>query len=58
MHWKTRTHFAPTIPFLIIQSNFGEELQVEAGLPSFRISLKTKATYTLSEPKTLREQVY
>lgn len=24
----------PTIPLLIIQSNFGEELQVEAGLPS------------------------
>lgn len=34
---KTRTHFGdrPTIPLLIIQSNFGEELQVEAGLPSF-----------------------
>lgn len=34
---QTRTHFRhrPTIPLLIIQSNFGEELQVEAGLPSF-----------------------
>lgn len=45
MNYKGKTHFAPTIPFLIIQSNFGEELQVEAGLPSFRVSLKTKATY-------------
>lgn len=25
----------PTIPLLIIQSNFGEELRVEAGLSSF-----------------------
>lgn len=28
----------PTIPLLIIQSNFGEELQVEAGLPSLEHS--------------------
>lgn len=48
----------PTIPFLIIQSNFGEELQVEAGLPSFRVSLKRKATYALSYPRTFTEQEF
>lgn len=40
---KDRTRFAPTIPFLIIQSNFGEELQVEAGLPSFIVSFEDKS---------------
>lgn len=54
MHYKDKMHFAPTIPFLIIQSNFGEELQVEAGLPSFRVSLKTQATYTFLRKDTNR----
>lgn len=58
MHYKDKTHFAPTIPFLIIQSNFGEELQVEVGLPSFRVSLKTKATYTFLPKDTNRAGMY
>lgn len=51
--WKGETNvkpghvlkFTPTIPLLIIQSNFGEELRVEAGLPSFtyrQISFRRK----------------
>lgn len=43
------THFAPrrTIPLLIIQSNFGEALRVEAGLSSFtrRESIEEGGSY-------------
>lgn len=47
--WHVHLGLKPTIPLLIIQSNFGEELRVEAGLSSLvhkqRVHLRRKATY-------------
>lgn len=55
--WNTRTRSArrPTIPLFIIQSNFGEELQVEAGLPSFMHRWRVQIRVHLGGKQSLRQ---